>query len=315
MTAVVVLVGMLVFLVQLNGRLAAALLVFWALAGLALPLVVRLLSREPGAELVSRRAALQAALVDGIQGQADLLAFGRQRQTLESIRQIGTSLAGAQQRLAWINGLQTAFSGFLSHLGMWVVLVLAIPLVRSGQLDGVLLAVVVLASLASFEAVAPLPLAAQVLEGSLAAARRLFDLADRTPAVQDVPAALPPPPGALLEVQGLTFRYQPDLPPALQDVSFRLEPGRRLAIVGPSGAGKSTLAGLLLRFWDYQAGEIRLGGQDVRQTAGGWRTRHVWSDLAVDLFIRRDPAPEPAAGEAWRRPGAGCGGSAGGPVG
>ena len=65
-------------------------------------------------------------------------------------------------------------------------------------------------------------------------------------------------------MRNLGFRYEPESPPALQDVTLELPPGRRLAVVGPSGAGKSTLINLLLRFWEFDAGEILLDGQDVR---------------------------------------------------
>ncbi|HKG54196.1 MAG TPA: ATP-binding cassette domain-containing protein, partial [Anaerolineales bacterium] len=52
--------------------------------------------------------------------------------------------------------------------------------------------------------------------------------------------------------------------PVLQQVSFDIPAGKLIAIVGPSGAGKSTLTNLLLRFWDYEAGEITLGGQSLK---------------------------------------------------
>jgi ABC-type multidrug transport system fused ATPase/permease subunit len=70
--------------------------------------------------------------------------------------------------------------------------------------------------------------------------------------------------GFSLVVDNLHFRYHPDEPPALEGVSFNLPEGGRLAIMGPSGAGKSTLVHLLLRFWEYQAGRIELGGRDLR---------------------------------------------------
>jgi ATP-binding cassette subfamily C protein CydC len=59
--------------------------------------------------------------------------------------------------------------------------------------------------------------------------------------------------------------YPWDASCTLDGISFSLPPGKRLAIVGPSGAGKSTLIHLLLRFWDFEAGEIRLGGHDLRR--------------------------------------------------
>jgi ATP-binding cassette subfamily C protein CydC len=66
-------------------------------------------------------------------------------------------------------------------------------------------------------------------------------------------------------VRNLAFRYGSGELPALENLSFELPPGKKLAVVGPSGAGKSTIVSLLLRFWEYQAGDIRLGGRDLRR--------------------------------------------------
>jgi ABC-type multidrug transport system fused ATPase/permease subunit len=73
-------------------------------------------------------------------------------------------------------------------------------------------------------------------------------------------------------VRGLSFRYPGQvaahsnihLPDAISDLNFSLPQGGRLAIVGPSGAGKSTLVHLLLRFWEFQRGEIMLGSHGLR---------------------------------------------------
>jgi ABC-type multidrug transport system fused ATPase/permease subunit len=207
--------------------------------------------------------------VDGIQGMADLVAYGRDRDRLDQVDQISRSLAGVQRRMANISTLQTALVGLLSNIGSWLVLALAIPLVSQGEMPGVFLAVLALIALTSFEAVAPLALAAQYLEGNLQAARRLFELVDARPAVQDPAEPLPAPGRPRLEVCHLSFRYGPDETGllALEDVSFEIPPGGRIAIVGPSGAGKTTLVSLLARFWDFEEGQIFLDGQDIRQYA------------------------------------------------
>ena len=67
-----------------------------------------------------------------------------------------------------------------------------------------------------------------------------------------------------LQVSSLSFAYPTQKIPALQDVSFTLDSGKSIAIVGPSGAGKSTIANLLLRFWDYKVGDIRLGENPLK---------------------------------------------------
>jgi ABC-type multidrug transport system fused ATPase/permease subunit len=71
-----------------------------------------------------------------------------------------------------------------------------------------------------------------------------------------------------LVVGDLRFRYETEERPALDGISFQLDPGSSLAVVGPSGAGKSTLINLLLRFWDYDEGNIRLGGHELRDYRG-----------------------------------------------
>ncbi|MCA9960527.1 MAG: ATP-binding cassette domain-containing protein, partial [Anaerolineales bacterium] len=110
---------------------------------------------------------------------------------------------------------------------------------------------------AAFEAVQPLPLAAQQLSSSLAAAQRLFTVAnqkDSSPPHEQqrpLPDATPPH----LTIKNLTFTYPASttatdsaVPPfALHDFSLDLPPGKKIAIIGPSGAGKSTLVNLLLR--------------------------------------------------------------------
>ena len=70
---------------------------------------------------------------------------------------------------------------------------------------------------------------------------------------------------------GVTFRdvsftYHGAELPALENVSFRVEPGQTVALVGPSGGGKTTAASLIPRFWDASSGAVEVGGVDVRQT-------------------------------------------------
>jgi ATP-binding cassette subfamily C protein CydCD len=267
------LVALVVFglLASFSGSLALAWLVLWLAAALGVPTLARWLSREPGRQAVGLRAELQVALVDGIQGLAELIAFGGGAQRLGQVDQASCRLVKAQGRMATITSGQNALVGLLGNLGLCLALALTIPQVSAGRLPGVYLAVLALIVLTSFEAVTPLPLAAQYLESNLQAARRLFEIVDTPPMVQDPAAPLPPPQAVGLEVRDLRFQY-PNAEPgtwALQDVSFSLPPGGRTAIVGPSGAGKSTLVNLLSRFWEYEEGRISLDGQDIRGYAQG----------------------------------------------
>src|SRR6185295_6325119 len=143
-----------------------------------------------------------------------------------------------------------------------------------------------------------------ILQAAMASSERIFKLLDSpveiaTPAAPYEPeplAALSASAGATvpagprtravrgaIELDHVSFEYKPG-EPVLRDVSFRIEPGQSLAVVGHTGAGKSTLASLLLRFYDPQAGTVRIDGVDVRQ----WDLRVLRRSIAMvlqDVFL------------------------------
>jgi ATP-binding cassette subfamily C protein CydC len=270
LVAVLTGLGMWLLLGAYNPVFALAFLGFYILAGVGVPWLTHLLSKRLAARSVALRADLNASLVDGIQGMAELVAFGQEDRQSARIEKLNRELVRVQVRLGAINALQGALGSLLTNVAAWTILVLAIPIVRDGQMDPVYLALVVLATLASFEAVLPLGQAFQYLAISLVAADRLFEIVDKAPPVKTLPATTPAAQaeaetgGYSLEVKAVSFSYEPGQPDALQNLSFSLRPGQSIALVGESGAGKSTLANLLLRFWDYERGEIRLGGRDLK---------------------------------------------------
>ncbi|HEX3050107.1 MAG TPA: thiol reductant ABC exporter subunit CydC [Aggregatilineaceae bacterium] len=264
--AIALLIGlaMFVFFAITDLRLALVLIAFLALAGIGVPLVTQGLSRRTGRALIAVRSELNVALVDGIQGMADLTAFGAEDRQAERVASLSRELTREQARMAQIGGLNTALGTLLVWLAAVAILILAVPMVRRGDLDGVMLAVLVLAAISSFEAVLPLPQAFQHWGSNLDAARRLFEIVDAVPAVDAGQGRLAVVDQPTLEVENLRFRYTPDDVPALDGISLTLHAGGTMAIVGASGAGKSTLVNLLMRFWEYEEGQIRLGGRELR---------------------------------------------------
>ena len=170
-----------VFLAGFDRRLAAAVVGLMLVMGAVVPVLSQALSRRPGRRLArtARRSERNAGGRHPGRGRPGRI---RRRRGCRS-RAFGcwaTISARAQGRMAAIAGLNGALGSLVTNLAVIAVLALAIPLVVSGRIAGVSLAVLALATAASFEAVLPLPLAAQFLEGSLAAARRLFEIVDDT---------------------------------------------------------------------------------------------------------------------------------------
>lgn len=265
--------------------LGIALLGFAVLTGVFLPWATLRLSRQPAADAIQARAELNAALVDEIQGIADVLAFGQEGDWLARTQRLDRQLSRAQERLASARGLANGLGALFASLAGLTVLGLAIPLVSGGQIDGVFLALLPLTAIASFEAIQPLSQASQMLESSRSAARRIFELIDapglsgrRVDGERSIDAAGQPRTptadltvlhdrGLSIEVRDVRFRYAPDEPWVLNGLSFSAPVGGRVAITGPNGSGKSSLVNLLLRFWDYEGGTIHIGGRDVRELA------------------------------------------------
>jgi subfamily B ATP-binding cassette protein MsbA len=167
---------------------------------------------------------------------------------------------------AKIRGVFFGALTFFGFSGVVVVLWEGGRLVLAGQLTAGALVSFLLYALYVAGAIASLASLFGAYQEATGAARRIFELLDMTPTVVDAskPVALPRPRRGEVSMEHVYFRYQPDLPDALHDVSLRIGSGEIVALVGPSGAGKTTVASLLPRFWDVTGGRITFDGIDVR---------------------------------------------------
>ncbi len=214
-----------------------------------------------GRAVVDARTEVNTHLVDMIQGLADALAFGYAAHLQGQLGQTTDDLARWERSLARLDGVQSAFSTLMVNLAAVTVLWVAID-----RVDGVLLATLTLGAIAAFEAVTPLAPAGQKLGRQLTAARNVFAVLDSTPAIEE-PAlpSTPAPDRPALKLDRVTFRYEESEPPILADFSLEVAYGQHVLVTGESGAGKSSLINILLRFAEYEAGTIEVGGVDLRR--------------------------------------------------
>ena len=160
------------FLGWFNPLLALLEALLIGLAGVALPWLLNRLGAPSGQRINQLSSDLRASLVNDLQGMGELLIDGADRRHAERIERLSRELAQAQTRMSRLDGLAQGAVGFCANLAMWLIALSAIPMVRNGELPPAHLAMLALFTLASFEAIAPLPAAFQGLGETLAAARR-----------------------------------------------------------------------------------------------------------------------------------------------
>ncbi|MBF6364507.1 ABC transporter ATP-binding protein [Nocardia puris] len=185
----------------------------------------------------------EARMVDVLEGHARRLYAERLRAARVDSRFAPVVAAVPQAGLVGVIG----FGGWLAlhgHVGLGTFLAFAAYVATMTSATRAMTSVIILAQL------------------TRAAAERVFQVIDTTPALTDPPDPVPLPDGPLgIEIDSLTFGFDPDRP-VLRDLDLTVRPGETVAIIGPTGSGKTTLSLLLPRFYAPDAGHIRLVGGD-----------------------------------------------------
>ena len=262
------------YLPAAGAVLAAGLLT----GGVAVPVVAATAGRRFGSRQASARAELTVELVELLRGAPELVVLGADRAALARVAALDGELARLSRREALASGFVEGLAATVVGLTVTGVLAVCVAATAAGALDRVMVATLALLSLASFEAVAPLPAAALRLRATLDSGRRLLALAGREPAVLDPVAPRALSPACDLALEGAGFAYADEESWDLSGLDLCLTPGQRVALVGRSGAGKSTIAGLLVRFLDPSEGRVALGCVDLRDL----RQRDVRTRVTLD---------------------------------
>ncbi|MER7151690.1 ABC transporter ATP-binding protein [Streptomyces lydicus] len=212
------------------------------------------------AERAARDQEAGGRVIEYLRAQPVLRAGGRTAERFplldESLREVHRA-----SRRSTLSALPGAWALTLTVQAMFtVLLVLGASLALGGSIGAAeVLTILVLAA----RCADPL-LSLTDLGGKLRGARSVLAGLDAVLRTEPLPEAPEPvqPRRHDLDFASVTFRHGDR--PVLDDVSLSVPEGQRLAVVGPSGAGKSTLLQLLARFHDVDAGQVRVGGVDVR---------------------------------------------------
>ena len=291
----VALIIMLSIDVELTGVLLLAMPIMGA-ATFAFRRATRHLFRQ------SRQAvsALNQNLQENLAGLQVVQLSGREGRNLQEYQGINRRNLGYEMRTARWETLYGAFNDSVAHIAIGLILYYGAGPVLQEQLS--------LGSLVLFTRFVDMLLHPIVVLGeqtnvlfrAMASGERIFQALDWDEAVHEPtePVSLPKRLEGAVEFRRLTFAYGQD-GPVLKDISLRIPPGEKLAVVGPTGAGKSTLIRLLGRFYDFADGCIFLDGidlnrihsRDLRRRIGlVLQDFHIFSGSVADNIALGDPA-------------------------
>ena len=216
--------------------------------------------------LQSATRAEQTAMIDEYVGQhKTVLAFGHEDEAQAEFDELNERLGKCALRATFFSSLTNPCTRFVNNLVYaGVALVGALLCIGGGSMT--------VGGLSKFLSYAnqytkPFNEISGVLaelQNALACASRVFALLDEPELTPDAPdATVLSAVEGHVELDGVTFSYTPEQD-LIRDLSLKVSPGQRVAIVGPTGCGKTTLINLLMRFYDVNDGSIRVESCDLR---------------------------------------------------
>lgn len=264
-TGVVTIVGTLGFMLSISVPMAVVVVLVTPLSVLVAWAIARFSNRS-----FTRQQAIQGRLgahveeYVGNQKLVDTFAFGGRAEA--AFDAINGELYTAGERAQFLSSLSNPGTRFVNNIIYAVVAVVGCVCVITGFPAPLTVGEVQTFLSYANQYTKPFNEVTSVItqiQTAWASARRIFELLDAPEEEPDAKDALVlrDPEGAV-ELEHVEFSYTPARP-LLRDISIEARPGMRFALVGPTGCGKTTLINLLLRFYDVNAGTIRLDGTDT----------------------------------------------------
>ena len=257
--------GIFIYMVTLDPVIALIFLAFAALT-LIVPAMFHSWNRVSSYRRRQSYGALGSDFLDSVQGLATLKAFGQSSHRGRALAERAYNLYRSTMGVVAANGATSAASIFFMVVGAAVALAVGAVRVNNGDMELRPLLIVLMLGVEVFRPMRELTNLYHQGMTVLSSSQSVFGILDEQVTVRDPDS--PAQPGARLRpevsFEEVSFGYQGGHRSALEDVSFQLREGETLGVVGASGAGKSTLVWLMYRFYDPQAGAIKLGGHDLR---------------------------------------------------
>ena len=278
-------IGLFLFMMFLDVYTALIYLIF-ALITLIAPLAFHRWNKKSSIYRRETYGDLSAEFLDSVQGLATLKSFGQSEAKGIDLAEKARRVFRSTMAILAINQATIGVTWFGISGGAALALGLGALRVISGELDLSTLLIVVMMGVEVFRPLRELTLLYHHGMLGMASASSVLEIIDSEPLVSDKPSTSRPD-GFLkptLTFQNVSFSYPDRKENVLDDISFSVSTGERVAIVGQSGAGKTTIVSLLMRFYDPNIGSVKLGSTDLRNIPLDYSREHI-SVVSQDTYI------------------------------
>ena len=220
-------------------------------------------------------SALVSSVQESLSSIRAIQAFTLEPQTKNKFYEQSSRSLAANEKMTRTQLVYSACAGLAVSIGTAAVVFVAGHQVANGQLSvgDILVFLAYLGML--YQPMNTFSQSASVIQSASAQLKRVFEVIDAVPDIQDRPNAktLPAVRGAI-DFRDVSFAYEKGRP-VLNGVNLKINPGQIVALVGRTGAGKTTMASLLLRFYDPTNGSVLLDGHDLRDFKISWLRQQV----------------------------------------
>lgn len=256
---------------------------------LTLPLsvtIVTVIAKRSQAFFVRQQKSLgelNGHVAEMYSGHAIVTAYGHEDRSVATFNELNDKYYEGAWRAQFATGMMFPIMMFVGNLGYVAVAVIGgILVTRRSLAIGDIQAFIQYSRQFSMP-ITQLSSMANTIQLTIASAERVFELLDEPEEPAEAGAGAPPASRGAVQFDHIAFSYKPDVP-LIEDMALDVDPGQTVAIVGHTGAGKTTLVNLLMRFYDVNAGAIRVDGVDIRAIRRG-ELRRMFGMVLQDTWL------------------------------
>lgn len=221
-------------------------------------------SRENFAKRQKDVGEVNGFIEEAISGSEVISLFGKEEKSYTQFHEVNERLRNSAMRADMFSGFLGPTNNFISNIGLGLVIGVGAIMSLNGHVTIGVIASFITYSRQFSRPINQMSTLLNSIQAALAGAERVFETMDEVPDLQDRKNAVSVTHfKGDIEFSNVDFSYEPNKP-ILKNINFHADAGNMIALVGPTGSGKTTIINLLLRFYDIQAGEIKIDGENLK---------------------------------------------------